>query len=92
MARPRTTIGIVAGMLLALTLGVLIYTMLQQARVSCDVCVTFHGKTQCRSAAGPDHATAARTALDNACGFLASGMADSISCSNTPPDSVSCSE
>jgi hypothetical protein len=90
--KPRTTISLLVGALLVLTLGVLVYSMLQQARVSCEVCVSFHGRTQCRSAAGPDREAATRTAIDNACGLLASGMADSISCSNTPPDSVRCSE
>lgn len=90
--KPQTKIGILTGVLLAATLGVLIYAMLQQARVSCEVCVTFHGASHCRTAAGPDRASATKTATDNACGFLASGMADSILCSNTPPDSVHCSE
>lgn len=76
---PRTTIGIVSGVLLAARLGLLIYSMTQQVRVSCEVCVTFHGETQCRTAPGPDRQEATKTATDNARGFLASGMADSIS-------------
>lgn len=90
MRSPQVKIAIVTVVLLGATLGLLIYAMLQQAQVRCEVCVTFRGKTQCRTAAGPDREQAARTATDNACGFLASGMADSISCSKTPPDAVTC--
>ncbi len=92
MARPQTTIAVVSVLFLALTLGLLIYAMTQQAQVTCEACVTFHGGTQCRTAVGPDRDQATRTAVDNACGFLASGMAQNISCSNTPPDSVRCSD
>jgi hypothetical protein len=90
--RPQAKIALVTVVLLALTLGLLISAMLQQAQVSCEVCVTFRGRTQCRTAAGPDTEQAVRTATDNACGLLAAGMADGISCANTPPDSVTCED
>jgi hypothetical protein len=92
MTRPQATIGVLTAVLVAATLGVLIYAMTRQARVSCEACVTFHGRTKCRTAAGPDREEATKTAVDNACGYLARGMADSISCSNTPPDRVRCGE
>lgn len=92
MARPQTIIGIVTAVLLAATLGILVYTMMQQAQVRCEVCVTYHGRAQCRTAAGPDREEATKTATDNACSFLSSGMTESIQCTNTPPDSVHCSE
>lgn len=92
MRSPQAKIGIATVVLLALTVGLLVYSVLQQAQVSCEVCVTFHGRTQCREAMGPDRDQAVKTAIDNACGFLASGMADGISCANTPPDSVTCED
>ena len=39
---------------------------------------------------GPSEEEATRTATDNACGFLASGMTESIRCQNTPPAKVEC--
>jgi hypothetical protein len=92
MRSPQAKIAVVTVVLLALTLALLISAMLQQAQVTCEVCVTFRGRTQCRTAAGPDSDQAVKTATDNACGLLASGMADSISCTNTPPDSVTCDD
>ncbi len=92
MPSPQAKIGIVTAVFVALTLGLLIYSTLQQAQIECEACVTFHGRTQCRTAVGPDREQAVKTAIDNACGLLAAGMADSISCSNTPPDRVTCDE
>ena len=92
MASTRTTLGIVIALVVGATLALLIYSISQQTRVTCEVCVTFHGRTQCRTAAGVDRDQATRGAIDNACGLLTSGMSNSISCSNTPPDSVACSD
>ena len=92
MRSPQAKIAVGTIVFGVLTIALLIYAMLQQAKVTCDVCVTFHGKTECRTAAGPDREQTVRTAVDNACGLLTSGMTNSINCSNTPPDSVSCSE
>lgn len=89
---PMVKIAIGTVILVAAMIGLLVYTMLQQAQVSCEACVTFQGRTQCRSAVGPDREQATRTAIDNACAFLAAGMTDSIRCANTPPDSVQCEE
>ena len=90
MRSPIAKIAIGATVLIAATIGLLVYSMLQQAKVSCEVCVTFRGNTQCRTAIGPTRDEAIKAATSNACGYLASGMADSIACTNTPPRSVAC--
>ena len=54
-----------------------------------DICQSCH--TQMAEIAGSSEEEALRTATDNACAFLASGMTDSIACSKTAPDSVTCS-
>ena len=59
---------------------------LKQHRV--EVCVEFQGRKSCRTAAGPTKQQALRTATENACGIIASGMTDSMACSQTPPVSV----
>lgn len=92
MRSPQAKIAVVTVVLVAATVGLLVISALRQAQVSCEACITFHGRTQCRTAAGPDRNEATRTAVDNACGLLTSGMANSISCANTPPDSVTCDD
>ncbi|MDH3627278.1 MAG: hypothetical protein OEV00_07880 [Acidobacteriota bacterium] len=90
MATVRTKLAILISVVLVGTFGLLIYVMLQQAKVSCEACIQFNGRTVCRSAIGPDDASASRTAIDNACGLLAGGMTQSIACTNTPPVSLVC--
>jgi len=58
--------------------------------VSCDVCIEFHGRTECRKASGKDEAEAERSAAGTACSLLAGGVADSIACQNTPPAKKMC--
>jgi len=92
MKNPQTKIAVLTAVVGAAMIAVLILAMMQQAEVTCEVCVTYHGATQCRTAVGAERSEAIRTATDNACSFLASGMADSISCSNTPPDVATCDD
>lgn len=53
-----------------------------------EVCIEFRGQQACRAASAATPEMARRTATDNACAFLASGMSDSIACTNTTPLSV----
>ncbi len=68
--------------------GIMTWMMLSGRRHRVEVCMEFRGQTICRAASGPTRAEAVRTATDNACGLLASGMTDTIQCGNTPPKSV----
>lgn len=81
----------ILGLIFALVLlALMVYASLGLRRESCEVCITFDARTACRKADGSSRDEAIRTATDNACAFLASGMTDSIRCSNTPPESVEC--
>lgn len=66
----------------------LVYSSLGLGRVRVEVCIEFKGRTGCRSAAAPNEEEAVRTASDNACARIASGMTDSIACSRTEPKSI----
>ena len=90
MATTRTKLGILIAVAFVATFGLLIYAMLQQAEVSCEACISFRGRTACRTAAGPDEAAASNMAIDNACAQVSSGMTNRIACGNTPPDSLVC--
>ncbi len=59
-------------------------------KYSCEVCMTYAGGTQCRTAVGATEQETVRTATDNACQYLASGMTEGILCGRTPPQSVTC--
>jgi hypothetical protein len=76
------------GALLVLFVGVLIYSSLGLGRVTVEVCVEFKGQTNCGTAAAPTEEEAIRTATDNACGTISSGVTESIVCSRTTPKSI----
>jgi hypothetical protein len=69
-------------------LGVIVYSTLNLARYRVEVCVTFHGHSQCRTASADSEEHALRAASSNACALIASGVTDSIACEHTQPDRV----
>ncbi len=84
----RTTLAAVAFALLLL--GLIVYAMKGLGRQTCEVCIEYGGRTECRTAKGADRNEALRAATDNACSFLAQGMDESMRCSHTPPSRVKC--
>jgi hypothetical protein len=69
-------------------LGYIVYSSMNLAGHKVEVCMTFNGRTNCRTASGASEEFARRTATTNACADIASGVTDSIACENTPPNSV----
>ena len=78
------------GLGLALFLGYIIYSLTAVAQVSCEVCVTYKGRTECRAGAGANEEEALRTATDVACAVMSSGMTEGIACSNAERSRVMC--
>jgi len=85
MSRPLK-LGLAAAGILFIAL--LVYLSLHLGQVKVEVCMEFRGRSNCGTAAAPAQEEAVRTATDNACATISSGMTDSIACSNTPPVSV----
>jgi len=72
------------------TIGLIVMGVRQSMSKSCEVCVTFQGRTECRSADGATEEQARTTATQNACAFLSAGMTQTVRCQNRTPDSVVC--
>jgi hypothetical protein len=77
---------------LALIIAIVLYRSLTIAAYECEVCVTFQGGTVCRTAASGTREASIASAVTSACGTLASGMTESISCQNTRPVRIDCRE
>jgi hypothetical protein len=73
---------------LAIVVGFVVYSTLNTGRIRCRVCITFQGRQSCRTAAAGTRELALRTATENACALISSGITDSNQCHETPPDSV----
>jgi hypothetical protein len=77
---------VIVGILIVLVvLGVLVYSTLNLAAHRVEVCVEFRGASACRIASGSTTDFALRTATQNACAQIASGVTDSIACEQSKP-------
>ena len=76
------------GVVVTIFVVALVYSSLQLGQVTVEVCMEFNGRANCGTAAAPSEEEAVRTATDNACGTISSGVTETIACSNTPPRSV----
>ena len=72
------------------TIGLIVVGVRQSLGKSCEVCITYQGRTACRAAIGATEREATGTAIQNACAFLAAGMTQTVQCQNRQPDSVVC--
>jgi hypothetical protein len=73
-------------------LGTIIYLSMGFNRYTCEVCVTFKNRTQCRTASGADEKSAMMAAHDNACAFLMESKTDAFLCGQAPMTQMTCQE
>lgn len=74
---------------LVFALGIIYYTMTFN-QVSCTVCIEYQGSSACRTASGATREEAIRTAIDNACAQVTTGMGNIMICSQSEPAQVEC--
>lgn len=79
-------IGSIVGTILFF--GGLYYNTVSFNSYRVEVCMEFRGRTDCRTAQGASEEAALRTAIDNACALISSGMTDSMACTSSRPKSV----
>ncbi len=83
--------AVVIGSLFGLVmLGVIVYLSTGFDQYTCEVCVTFKGRSECRTASGADKDSAMLTARDNACAFLVASKTDGFLCGQTQPTRIVC--
>jgi hypothetical protein len=71
-----------------IVIGAVAVSTFSSQNYRCRVCITFDGRSDCRTAAAQTREAAQRSATTAACSQLASGVSDSIRCEGTPPQSV----
>jgi hypothetical protein len=69
-------------------LALLLYSTLHGTRYRVEVCMVFNGQTMCKTVNAKSRDGAVRSATENACADIASGVDDTIRCQNTEPKSV----
>ena len=75
---------------IAVVIGAVVYTTMSvsSGRYRVEACMEFQGRTACRTAGAATEQAALRTAQENACALISSGVTDSIQCGNSQPVSV----
>jgi hypothetical protein len=81
-------VGLWVAILMAVFIAAIVYSTMNLKRFRAEVCMEFQGRTACRIAAAATREQAVRTATENACALISSGMTDSMACAQTPPRSV----
>jgi hypothetical protein len=87
MTRALLTIGGIGLFFLVLWLGVRSDTQFE-----CEACVSYAGRSECRTVLGATRQDAQAGAMSNVCGFLTGGVTDTIRCQSTAPDRLRCRE
>ena len=78
--KTKIIVGLCGLVLVGGTLGLMFLAASQQFQETCEACVEFRGRVQCREAQGATRDEAIRTARDNACALLATGRKENIEC------------
>ncbi len=85
MKKPAVWLAI---LFVAAVIAVVVLTSTGNARYRCEVCITYSGRSACRTAAARTRQEALRTATTNACAQIAAGVTETNQCENTQPDRV----
>lgn len=73
-----------------LVVALVVYSMQGVTQATCEVCITFNNRTECRTGQGRTKDEAITKAQDAACAVMTSGMEEVVRCGNVEPTSVSC--
>lgn len=74
--------------IIAVILGIMVYSMMDLASNRVEVCINFNGRTNCKIARGATQEDAVRTATSNACGEIAGGVTDTMACLRSEPTKI----
>ena len=64
------------------------YSTVRGKRYRVEVCMKYHGRTNCRIVSAKSEDAAVRSASNNACADLTSGVTDTLRCEQSPPQTV----
>jgi hypothetical protein len=81
-------IGLIIAAFVVAFLGLMAYSTLHGPRFRVEVCMAYQGRTNCRTVSAKSEAAAVRSASENACADIASGVTDTMRCDASEPQSV----
>lgn len=66
----------------------MLYSTLHGPRYRVEVCMTYQGRTACKTVNAKSEMAALRSGTENACADIASGVTDTVRCQESEPQSV----
>jgi hypothetical protein len=66
----------------------MLYSTLHGPRYRVEVCMTYQGRTACKTVNAKSETAALRSGTENACADIASGVTDTVRCQESEPQSV----
>jgi hypothetical protein len=89
--KPRRSRNLVAALVVLLPIiAFVVYSSFQVSAVECEVCMRYDGRQSCRTTSAATRDEALRSAVDNACALLTSGMTETIRCQRGEPAKTEC--
>ena len=82
----QVKIGI--GVAVAVLLGVIVYSTMQQAAHKVEVCVNYRGRAHCATAAGETREAAVAAGQQIGCSLVTNGRDENMACLASAPTSV----
>ena len=90
MPAPRRPLRSIALAALFAFMGFVVWRSLHLQGVRCEVCITYHGLSQCRTVEGEREEDAHQAAVSNVCAYLANGVTEGMACRRTTPTKSAC--
>lgn len=84
----NAVIGLVSVLAVLAFVIILTFSSMQGVKYRVNICVTFNGRTECRTASADSREHAQRAAQSNACGLIASGVTETMQCEHLDPTSI----
>ena len=82
-------IGLAIGILVAIVVAFLIATSTMRGpRYRVEVCMYFDNRFNCKTVSARSEQAALRSAIENACADIASGVTETVNCQGTQPRTV----
>lgn len=80
--------GLVVAVFVIAFLALLAYSTLAGPRYRVQVCMSYQARSACKTVSAKSEQAALRSAAENACADIASGVTDTIGCQQSQPQSI----
>ncbi len=80
--------GIYIGVFLLIVISLIWYSTTTGKRYRAEVCMSFNGRSACKTVTGKSETSVLRGGVTNACADIAAGVTETMSCEQSQPKKV----